>query len=102
LHEIIPGDQPDLGMPPEDVQLPRELCGLPIIVGVQECDELAGGLFDAQVPRAGRAAVLFSKQRHAVIVRSYQRPDVARAAIVDYDNFLCRACLGQDAVQGPA
>src|ERR1700677_4998820 len=50
-------DERDLGIPIQQLELPLQFAGFPAIIGVEESDEFAPGLIDAEIAGAGRAAV---------------------------------------------
>ena len=63
LHVVTPPDKPELGVCPNDLELPFELCRLPEIVGVEKGDPLLLRAIDPEVARAGCATVPLAQKR---------------------------------------
>ena len=74
------------------------MVGIPAIILVQERDQIAMSMIDADVPGSGLTGVRLLNQANLVILG--KAPDflgtVIRRAVVNHDDLICRQGLGDD------
>ena len=85
----------------KDVECLGEEVGLPLIVGIEEREKLAGCHFEAQISGGACAAVLFFDVLDTALPVGFDDfGSVVGRAVIDDDDLVGRQCLGEHRIEG--